>query len=48
MGFLKGLFSFLDFSMAFGAFMPCRIMLQEDDNGDRWLHTMDMAAKGDF
>ena len=34
---------FLDFSMAFGAFMPCRIMLQEDDNGDRWLHTMDMG-----
>ncbi len=34
---------FLDFSMAFGAFMPCRIMLQEDDNGDRWLNTMDMG-----
>ena len=34
---------FLDFSMSFGAFMPCRIMLQEDDNGDRWLHTMDMG-----
>jgi len=23
--------------------MPCRIMLQEDDNGDRWLYTMDMG-----
>ncbi len=29
--------------MAYGAFMPCRIMLQEDDNGDRWLYTMDMG-----
>ncbi len=34
---------FLDYSMAYGAFMPCRIMLQEDDNGDRWLYTMDMG-----
>jgi len=34
---------FLNYSMAYGAFMPCRIMLQEDDNGDRWLHTMDMG-----
>ncbi len=34
---------FLNYSMAYGAFMPCRIMLQEDDNGDRWLYTMDMG-----
>ncbi len=34
---------FLRYSMAFGAFMPCRIMLQEDANGDRWLYTMDMG-----
>ncbi len=34
---------FLRYSMAFGAFMPCRIMLQEDENGDRWLYTMDMG-----
>jgi len=33
----------LNYSMAYGAFMPCRIMLQEDDNGDRWLYTMDMG-----
>lgn len=34
---------FLNYSMAMGAFMPCRIMLQEDENGDRWLNTMDMG-----
>lgn len=34
---------FLEYSKAFGAFMPCRIMLQEDENGDRWLYTMDMG-----
>jgi len=34
---------FLDYSMAYGAFMPCRIMLQEDDEGNRWLHTMDLG-----
>jgi len=34
---------FLDYSMAYGAFMPCRIMLREDENGDRWLITMDMG-----
>lgn len=35
--------TFLGYTMAYGAFMPCRIMLQEDDNGDRWLYTMDMG-----
>lgn len=34
---------FLNYSMAYGAFMPCRIMLREDENGDRWLITMDMG-----
>lgn len=34
---------FLDYSMAYGAFMPCRIMLEEDDKGDRWLYTMDLG-----
>lgn len=33
----------LEYSMAYGAFMPCRIMLQEDENGERWLYTMDMG-----
>ncbi len=33
---------FIDFSEAFGAFMPCRVLIVEDDNGDRWLYTMAM------
>ncbi|BAF71005.1 DUF302 domain-containing protein [Sulfurovum sp. NBC37-1] len=33
---------FIDYSLAFGAFMPCRILIVEDDNGDRWLITMAM------
>ena len=33
---------FIDYSVAFGAFMPCRILIVEDDNGDRWLITMAM------
>jgi uncharacterized protein (DUF302 family) len=33
---------FIDYSLAFGAFMPCRILIVEDDNGDRWLMTMAM------
>ena len=33
---------FIDYSEAFGAFMPCRILIVEDDNGDRWLYTMAM------
>ncbi len=33
---------FIDYSKAFGAFMPCRILIVEDDNGDRWLYTMAM------
>ena len=33
---------FIAYSEAFGAFMPCRILIVEDDNGDRWLITMGM------
>jgi uncharacterized protein (DUF302 family) len=33
---------FIEYSQAFGAFMPCRILIVEDDNGDRWLYTMAM------
>jgi uncharacterized protein (DUF302 family) len=33
---------FVDYSMAFGAFLPCRIVLIEDKNGDRWLYAMAM------
>ncbi len=34
---------FLNYSKAYGAFMPCRIMLRADDKGNRWLITMDMG-----
>jgi len=33
---------FIDYSESFGAFMPCRILIVEDDKGDRWLYTMSM------
>ena len=33
---------FIDYSLAFGAFMPCRILIVEDNKGDRWLITMAM------
>jgi uncharacterized protein (DUF302 family) len=33
---------FIDYSKAFGAFMPCRILIVEDDEGNRWLYTMAM------
>ncbi len=33
---------FIDYSLSFGAFMPCRILIVEDANGDRWLITMAM------
>jgi len=33
---------FIDYSLSFGAFMPCRILIVEDENGDRWLITMAM------
>ena len=34
--------TFIDYSLAYGAFMPCRILIVEDNNGDRWLITMAM------
>lgn len=33
---------FLDFSGEFVGFMPCRIGIVEDDNGDLWLYTMNL------
>ncbi|MCK5855096.1 MAG: DUF302 domain-containing protein [Sulfurovaceae bacterium] len=33
---------FIAYSEAFGAFMPCRILIVEDDEGNRWLYTMAM------
>lgn len=33
---------FIDYTESFGAFMPCRILIVEDDNGERWLITMAM------
>jgi len=33
---------FIGYSEAFGAFMPCRILIVEDDEGNRWLMTMSM------
>jgi uncharacterized protein (DUF302 family) len=34
---------FIDHSMAFIAFMPCRMGIVEDDNGDYWIYTMDLG-----
>ena len=34
---------FLNFSHYYGGFMPCRIMLIEMGNGDRFLYTMDLT-----
>ena len=33
---------FIDYTESFGAFMPCRILIVENDNGERWLITMAM------
>ena len=33
---------FIAHSNAFGSFMPCRILIVEDDEGNRWLYTMAM------
>jgi len=30
------------FSMAYGAYLPCRIVIMEDDKGDYWLYTLDL------
>ena len=32
--------SFIDYSKAFGAFMPCRVILIQDTDGSLWLATM--------
>jgi len=32
--------NFIDYSEAFGAFMPCRVILTEDKNGDLWVSTL--------
>jgi len=34
---------FINHSMAYSAFMPCRVAIVEDDNGDLWLYTMDLG-----
>ena len=34
---------FLNYSKEYGAFMPCRIMLREDNDGNRYLVTMDLG-----
>ena len=33
---------FIGYNEGFGAFMPCRILIVEDDEGNRWLYTMEM------
>ena len=33
---------FIAYNESFGAFMPCRILIVEDDEGNRWLQTMSM------
>lgn len=30
------------YSMAFGAYLPCRITIMEDENGKLWMYTLDM------
>ena len=30
------------FSMAYGAYLPCRIVIMEDGKGDLWLYTLDL------
>ena len=30
------------FSMAYGAYLPCRIVIMEDDKGQLWLYTLDL------
>ena len=33
---------FLNFSPEFGAFMPCRIIIRENDKGEKWMYTMSL------
>ena len=30
------------FSMAYGAYLPCRIVIMEDKKGQLWLYTLDL------
>ena len=30
------------YSMAYGAYLPCRIVIMEDEKGDYWLYTLDL------
>ena len=30
------------FSMAYGAYLPCRIVIMEDEKGNLWLYTLDL------
>ena len=30
------------FSMAYGAYLPCRIVIMQDEKGDYWLYTLDL------
>ena len=41
---------FIDYSVAFGAFMPCRVILTEDKNGVLWVSTMklDLMIAGGY
>ena len=32
----------VEFSMAYGAYLPCRIVIMEDEKGDLWLYTLDL------
>ena len=32
----------MKWSMAYGAYLPCRITLMQDKNGDYWLYTLDL------
>lgn len=34
---------FINHSMAYSAFMPCRVAIVEDDDGNIWLYTMDLG-----
>jgi hypothetical protein len=33
---------FIAYNNSFGSFMPCRVLIVEDDKGNRWLYTMAM------
>lgn len=41
---------FIDYSVAYGAFMPCRVLITEDKDGKLWLSTMklDLMIAGGY